>query len=243
MADVGLVTQDGAVIVRKFRDGYASKLGETGEVGGMRRRPYLALAWVIFVVGVLPLRQSIAGPDPAVATAHIQMLTDEAAAILERPDLDLVDRERSFSVILRNGFDIGLIGRFVVGRYWAGASDDQREDFLELFGDFVVATYTPRFSSFAGESVVITGTQRIDDNDVLVVTEIGRAGDRPTPIGWRIRLRDGQPKIIDVMVHGLSLAVTQRDEFASVLRRQGVDGLLVIMEARTQRLTVAGRQS
>ena len=153
----------------------------------------------------------------------------------------LVDREKEFSAILRAGFDIELIGRFVIGRYWRSASEDQREDYLELFGDFIVATYTPRFSSFAGETVEVTRTQAIDDMDVLVVTEIRRDGRQTFQTGWRIRLRDGEPRIIDVMVEGLSLAVTQRDEFSSVLRRQGVDGLLAIMEARTQRLSVARR--
>ncbi len=206
-------------------------------------KPYAVLGWVLLaVVGVLPFRPSFAGPDPAVATAHVQMLADEAIAILGQPDLDLADREKRFGAILRSGFDIDLIGRFGVGRYWGGAADDQREDFLELFGDFVVVTYTPRFSNFAGEMVAVTGSREIDEKDVLVTTEIGRGDQRPMILtGWRIRLRDGQPRIIDVMVEELSLVVTQRDEFASVLRRQGVDGLLAIMEARTQRLTMAGR--
>ena len=182
-----------------------------------------------------------AAPDPAVAIAHVQGLAEDAIAVLERNDLELVDREKRFGAILRAGFDIELIGRFVIGRYWRSASDDQKEDYLDLFGDFIVATYTPRFSSFAGETVEVTGTQAIDDMDVLVVTEIGRDGQQTFQTGWRIRLREGAPKIIDVMVEGLSLAVTQRDEFASVLRRQGVDGLLAIMEARTQRLSMARR--
>ncbi len=197
-------------------------------------------AVAVMAVAMMPTRVALAAPDAAVAEAHIQELADGAIAILESPDLDLVDREKQFGVILREGFDINLIGRFVMGRYWRSTSEDQREEFLELFGDFIVATYTPRLSAFAGESVEITGTQAIDDSDVLVTTEIGRAGNKPFNTGWRVRLRDGEPLIIDVMVEGLSLAVTQRDEFGSVLRRQGVDGLLAIMEARTQRLTVTG---
>ena len=195
---------------------------------------------LVVLAMILPAHSSFAAPEPEVAKAHIQKLADEAIAILEESDLTLVDQEKKFGVILRQGFDIELIGRFVMGRHWRTASEEQREDFLELFGDFIVATYVPRFSNFSGETITITGTQAIDDSDVLVTTEIGRSGDRPIQTGWRVRMRETEPKIIDVMVEGLSLAVTQRDEFASVLRRQGIDGLMTIMEARTQRLAVAG---
>ena len=92
--------------------------------------------------------------------------------------------------------------------------------------------------SALGTSIV--GTKE-SSQDVIVQTRLDRPGASPVAVGWRVRLIDDEPKIIDVTVAGLSLALTQRDEFASVTRKQGVDGLLQVLRARTDRLTVAAR--
>ena len=69
------------------------------------------------------------------AVKHIQVLGEQAISMLQRQDLSLAQREAEFGRILRAGFDLNLIGRFVIGKYWRQASNEQKAEYLEAFGD------------------------------------------------------------------------------------------------------------
>ena len=191
---------------------------------------------VVMALAPLPARAITATG----AVAHVEALTDQAITTLQRSDLTMEQREVVFRRILRQGFGVDFIGRFVLGRAWAKATPEQQADYLALFGEFLVKTSAKRLGGFSGETLTVVGTKE-SSQDVIVQTRLDRPGASPVAVGWRVRLIDDEPKIIDVTVAGLSLALTQRDEFASVTRKQGVDGLLQVLLARTDRLTVAAR--
>ena len=77
--------------------------------------------------------------------------------------------------------------------------------------------------------------------DAVVVTEISRPSGPPLVAGWRVRGGAGTYKILDVIVEGVSMLATQRSEFASVVRSQGVDGLIEVL--RVQVTKFAARAS
>jgi phospholipid transport system substrate-binding protein len=70
----------------------------------------------------------------------------------------------------------------------------------------------------------------------MVSTRIDRPSGPPVEAQWRVRDNAGQPRIIDVMVAGISMVTTQRDEFAAVVQRQKVAGLIEVLRARTSKL-------
>ena len=184
-----------------------------------------------------------ASPQPAAATQvdnavrHIETLGEQALSTLRQSGVSLSEREQEFGQILRNGFDLPLIARFVLGRYWRKANDDQRREYLDAFSDYVIKTYASRLGGFKGQSFAVTGTQIAGEKkDVFVNTRIEQASGPPIEAAWRVRETDGQYKIIDVVVQGVSMAVTQREEFASVTRQSGVDGLVQVLRAQTERL-------
>ncbi len=184
--------------------------------------------------------QGAGATDQAKATAMIQNLGEKAFATLQRPGMTLEEREKAFAAILREGFDLNLIARFVLGKYWRQASDEQRDDYLRAFSDFVITTYARRLGGFTGQSFEITGSKHAGEKkDVLVNTKIERPSGPPIQAAWRVRETDGQARIIDVVVEGVSMAVTQRQEFAAVARRSGIDGLVQVLRAQTQRMAAA----
>ena len=134
---------------------------------------------------------------------------------------------------MARGFDIPFIGRFVIGRYWRAATPGQRGEYLALYSEFFLQTYASRIADYAGHSFAVTSVRAVNARDFVVRTEIARAGGRPFTTDWRVRLIDGRYRVIDIMVEGISMAVTQRSEFASFAQRDGLDGLLVILRART----------
>ena len=171
------------------------------------------------------------------AVQLIEWLGQQAIAVLSRPAISLEEREAAFRALLRKGFNLDFIGRFVLGAAWRRATPEQRADYLELFGEFIVKTYAKRLGGYSGEAfVVLKSTVTGKKRDVIVKTRIDRPSGPPLKATWRVRSFGDQDKIIDVSVEGVSMAVTQRQEFASVTRRSGLEGLLQILRARTGHL-------
>ena len=149
----------------------------------------------------------------------------------------LAQREDQFRTLLIEGFDLNLIGRFVLGRYWKNANDDQRANYLRAFGEFIVRKYSAMLGGYAGEMMTVVSEQASGKKDILVHTRIDRPSGPPIEAHWRVRGQGNEQRIIDVMVEGISMAVTQRAEFKSVVRRHGIDGLIQILDAHSSKLS------
>ena len=112
-------------------------------------------------------------------------------------------------------------------------------DYQALFTEFILQSYLRRMGGFSGETFTVAGARAAGKKDVLVRTQIDRAGGLLIKAEWRVRPKDGRYRIIDIMVDGVSMAVTQRSEFNAVVRQHGMQGLLQILRARTENFGVA----
>lgn len=171
-----------------------------------------------------------AGEDAALFVHH---LGNQTIATLAAPDLTLGQRKDQFRGLLRQGFDIPFIGRFVVGRAWRSATVDQQRDYLALYSEFFLQTYASRIGDYSGQTFVVIGARQANAKDFVVRAQIMRPGGQPFNTDWRVRKTNAGYRVIDIMVEGISLAVTQRSEFASVTRRIGLDGLITTLRSRT----------
>ena len=171
--------------------------------------------------------------------AFIENLTEMAIAQLTDPALPMTEQEARFREITRKYFAFKSIARWVLGgRSWNRAEETQRERYLGLFEDLMVATYAHRFQGYSGEQLKVANTKIISDDQAMVETELLRAGaDVPLRIDWRVRKTDDSFRIIDIMVAGLSMAQTQRAEFSSFLRANDNDleALMHNLETRLEK--------
>ncbi|MCH8182083.1 MAG: ABC transporter substrate-binding protein [Proteobacteria bacterium] len=168
-------------------------------------------------------------PSEFVATlgdSAIRMLVEEGVS----PD----KRIANFRELLLEGFDVPLIGRFVLGIHWRRASPEQRTEYTDLFEKFLVQSYAARLGQYGGESLRVKATRAGGEKDTIVSTEILQRGRPPVKVDWRVRSGDASYKVVDVIVEGISMIITQRDEFSSVIRRSGgsVEGLLARLRER-----------
>ena len=97
--------------------------------------------------------------------------------------------------------------------------------------------YSAMLGGYAGETMAVVSEQAAGEKDILVHTRIDRPSGPPIEAHWRVRSKDGNQRIIDVMVEGISMAVTQRAEFRSVIKRHGIDGLIQILDAQSNKLS------
>jgi phospholipid transport system substrate-binding protein len=160
-------------------------------------------------------------------------LADKAIDTLAVQNISEQQREERFRSLLRDHFDLQAIGKWVLGRYWRNATTAEREEYLKLFEELIVKTYANRFREYTGEQLTIQDAIPGGDEDAIVHSEIIRPnGAPPIRVDWRVRLPDGDYKVVDVVVEGVSMSQTQRSEFGSVIRRNGGDikGLLAALK-------------
>jgi len=183
------------------------------------RRP---LRLLILVAG---LGLAAAGPSEAAAgdaAGFINDLVSQALKALDDKQLTTEDRAKQFRELLDQDFDMARISRFVLGRYWNEANEQEKKQFETLFEEYVVRAYAQRFSDYSGEQVKITGSRPEGDTSTLVQSQIVRTnGAPPAKVDWRVRKVEDGFKIVDVDVEGVSMILTQREEFSSVIQRAG----------------------
>lgn len=194
----------------------------------------------LFILVVLPLAvptSAQAATDPQAARQFMATLADQAIQALTPSDINEQEREERARQLLRDNFAVQTIGQFVLGRHWKTATAEERAEYIRLFEDLIVTTYVDRFRRYSGQKLLITNTTSdAESGDVFVNSEIERTGSTPVAIGWRVRDDGSGPKIVDVIVEGVSMSQAQRSEFSSVIRNSGgsIAGLLAEMRKRVQ---------
>ena len=200
-------------------------------------RRSLLMSATALALGVIPRTAGAAEPESA--KTFINSLANDAILLMARKDLPAPERTQRFRELFKRGFDVAAIGRFVLGRYWRDATEAEQAEYLRLFEDLIVATYAGRFSEYSGETLTVLEGRPDEDRFLLVTSQINRSGGNPPiRIDWRIADGQGTPKIVDVVVEGVSMSVTQRSEFASVIQRNGgkIQGLIVALRDKTKSL-------
>ena len=183
-----------------------------------------------------------AAPNAIAADANVFMseLWTRAVEVLDKK-APLTERLTRFRQLFQADFDGPGIARFVLGRYWRTASEQEQQEYMKLFEDYVIFVYGTRLSHFNGETFKVRGS-RTDESGTVVSTEIiSPSGEPPIKVDWRLVADRGAFKINDVIIEGISMMMTQRSEFASIIQRHGgqVGGLLALMREKTNTASAA----
>ena len=184
--------------------------------------------FVILLIGfAAPAAQ--AGPDTS-AHKFMNLFGGKAVKVLADRSLTVDQRRSAVRRLLVDNFDVDAISRFVLARYWRTASEAQRHEFRTVFEDYIVAVYGHRLEGYSGEQFEVERTIDKGDGKAIVISRILRKDGPAVRVDWRIRQAGGAWRITDVVIEGVSMAITQRNEFSAVIRATGgVDGLLVKM--------------
>ena len=155
------------------------------------------------------------------ASSAINILGDES--------LNNNDKNIQFTDLVMSSIDMNLISKFVLSRYWKTASDQQKISYLNAFEEYFISSYANKLDQYSGEKIVIVSSETAK-KFVIVKSNIVRDGADTLKIelNWRLLTRDGQTKIIDLSIEGISLIVAQREEFQSFLsnNNESLDALI-----------------
>lgn len=171
--------------------------------------------FLLLVLLVLPAQASAA--DPA---GFIDRLASKAIPVLTNSSIPEPERESQFRNLMKEGFDIRQITQLVLGRYWRQATEEQQQELVQLLEDYLVQLYSVRFTQYANVSLQVNGV-RPESEGTLVHSTLVRPSGPPVNLDWRVEEDDGAFTITDLVVEGVSMVITQRSEFASVIRQGG----------------------
>ncbi len=113
------------------------------------------------------------------------------------------------------------------------ATPEQQSAYLNLFGEYLVQTYATLLGGYSDGAMTVIGARQAGDKDVVVRTQIGATGGQVMVADGRVRASAKGYRIIDVMIEGISLAMTHRSEFAEVIQHYGIEGLLATLRDHT----------
>jgi phospholipid transport system substrate-binding protein len=184
---------------------------------------------VALTVGAPPGRAA----DDAVAL--VAQFCDKTLQIISDPQIAAADRERRLHALVDEAFDFPAIARFVLGRYWPTASEGEREQFTAAFEDHMVRAYVTRFSDYSGEKFRVMAARPESDGATIVPVEILRPGGQPPVVlSWKVQRASAGLRIRDVSISGASMAVTYREEFASVVQHSNGKVAVLIAALRAK---------
>jgi phospholipid transport system substrate-binding protein len=206
----------------------------------LTRRTTLMLTGAALVSAALPypLRRALAqAPAPQQAAAFVKQTGDQLVAIVNGAG-SVADKRRRLQQVIDQAVDVDGVARFCLGRFWRQATPEQQRQYIALFHDVLLNNITGKLGDYQGVQFELLRTQQREDFDV-VSTNVTRPNNPPAQVDWIISSASGSPKIVDVVAEGTSLRLTQRQDYASYLARNG-NNVQALIDAMRQQVAQNG---
>ncbi|MEK9970609.1 MAG: ABC transporter substrate-binding protein [Ferrovibrio sp.] len=178
--------------------------------------------------------QAVSGADQFIREVGSQTLK-----ALGDKSLTTEKREGLVRSLLTNHLDMDAVGRFCLGRYSRGITPEQKKEYDALFEDYLTKVYSQLLSQYNGETLEVRDGTRAAGSEAIVESQINRPSGPPIRVEWKTHEKDGKPLVTDVVVEGVSMAFTQRQQFESVIQNNGgkLEALFAAMKKQ-----IAGRR-
>jgi phospholipid transport system substrate-binding protein len=202
----------------------------------MLKRLYLLL------IAILLAWNPVFAEDPLNKKAgdYIDNIAQNIIGILENEKNTENDKESKITKIFLDTMNIDWMGRFVLSTNWRSMSDSTKSRFLDVYKDYLVSIYVPRFKRYNDQTYKIVNSTSLKRQHFIVSMDMYKAhGSQPLRIDYRLRYRNNSFEIIDIKAEGVSLIATQRSDFNSVINSGGIEKLIKLLgeKAETYRKT------
>ena len=162
--------------------------------------------------------------------------TEMAINTLTDNSISQQEKERRFGELFDKNFDVPSISKFVLGKYWKTATIKQKKEFIKSFRNYIVKTYSSRFNEYSGEKLTLINSENESNPKLFIVhTALNRPDAEAIKVDWRIGKKKDRFVILDIIIEGISLAITQRSEFVSVIEQNNgdVESLISLLKEKS----------
>jgi phospholipid transport system substrate-binding protein len=196
----------------------------------MIKRFLLLSAFALFLSIIADAPKSLAATnDPAIFVGD---LVSRALAQIPNEDTTAA-RQGRFRQLFRLYFDVEACAQSALGSYWLKATALQRQEFVELYEDYVVIGYSASLRAIGAESFQVQASQS-DKERVIVTSRIQINGAAPIRVDWQLNPTNPGYKVTDLIVNGISMAITQHSDLVSFIQRNNgsMPSLLIALRGK-----------
>tara|TARA_B100000212_G_scaffold147858_1_gene111042 strand:- start:3029 stop:3655 length:627 start_codon:yes stop_codon:yes gene_type:complete len=200
--------------------------------GKILNNKYLMLKKILFLkISILFFLISKVIAFESEAEQLIQSTTSDAKAIILNNNIKVEDKKKKIEQIALKVVDVDGLSRFTLGSSRKDLTNEQLEKYTKLFRTFFSKNISSRLQNYSDQNIEVIGSKKISDNYVLVKSKmVSKVNKQEIKIDWRVFKIKDKLLIRDLVVEGLSLAKTQREEFNSILNSKGFDGLIATLK-------------
>jgi len=182
------------------------------------RNKFLKTLILLFLFS-LPSASYTLEPD-----VFVQSTVNRAADTLGG-NLSKEERIEELKKIAKDTVDIRGIGFYSLGSHRKGLSDEKKEEYSKVFENYFMTSFSSRLAEYSNPVIEVNSKEKINENYTLVSSTLVATEKRPAiKIEWRIYTKNpDKPLIRDLIIEGLSLARTQKEEFNSIIQGAGGD--------------------
>ena len=154
----------------------------------------------------------------------VQSTVNRASAILTK-NISKEDKMNELKLIAKDTVDIKGIGLYTLGSFRKNLSESQKDEYSSLFENYFLKTFSSRLSEYTNPKIEVTDKKVLNKNYTIVNSVLVGTSERPeVKIDWRIYTKNpDNPLIRDLIIEGLSLVRTQKEEFSSILNSNNGD--------------------
>jgi phospholipid transport system substrate-binding protein len=186
---------------------------------------------IFFLISFILLISSNSNSAESNAEAFVLKLTDEAKIIFNDKSLNKDSRLKKLNDLSAKYLDLDALAGYTLGDYREKATTSERENFNKLFREYFIKNMSSKLNDFADQDLKVVDSKKINENNIIVSTKIFSKKDaQEIAVEWRIFTKDSKLLARDLVVEGLSLARTQKEEFASIIASKGFVGVISALE-------------
>ena len=186
---------------------------------------------IFFFISFILLISSNSNSAESNAEAFVLKLTDEAKIIFNDKSLNKDSRLKKLNDLSSKYLDLDALASYTLGDYREKATNSERENFNKLFREYFIKNISSKLNDFADQDLKIIDSKKINDNNIIVSTKVFSKKDaQEIAVEWRIYIKDSKLLARDLVVEGLSLARTQKEEFSSIIASKGFVGVITALE-------------
>jgi phospholipid transport system substrate-binding protein len=200
----------------------------------LNRLKIAALVLTLAVALSLVLSGATARAGGAAPPAVVKSFYDVLLEVMQNArELGFDGRYQKLKPAIETAYNLPLMSRLSIGPQWQSLTPQEQEQLSRAFAEFTVATYANRFDDYSGEKFEVQPETAPANGGVIVQSRLVKSNGEPVTLNYLMREADGRWQIIDVFLSGtISELATRRSEFTSILRRDGPQGLLNVLNRR-----------
>ena len=179
-----------------------------------------------YVLGIcMALTMSAHAANISATTFVSNVVDDIIHNVLETEDTQEV-KAAAFEERVLKAIDTQAIAKTVLAQYWKTATPKEKDDFIQAFKDMAVKATSEKFNLYTGQKMQFFSERPAQGKNQVFVDSAVETEDKPIQVIWRVREKDGQYRIIDIVIEGVSMTLSYRNEYTSYLQTHTVAELI-----------------